>query len=82
MRDGAARPFFAPETAGARIQFQVVRVADTEAVAQKAEQLGGEVRVAPRPTESGSVALLVDPSGAYLIIQRWTAPAAEQEEGS
>jgi predicted enzyme related to lactoylglutathione lyase len=60
----------------------VVRVADTEAVAQKAEHLGGEIRVAPRPTESGSVALLVDPSGARVIIQSWTAPAAEQEDGS
>ena len=61
----------------------VVRVADTEAVAQKAEQLGGVIRVAPRPTASGgSVALLVDPSGARLIIQKWTAPAAEEEDGS
>lgn len=60
----------------------VVRVADTESVAQKAEQLGGEIRVAPRPTESGSVALLVDPSGARVIIQSWTAPEAEQEGGS
>jgi hypothetical protein len=60
----------------------VVRVADTEAVAQKAEQLGGEVRVAPRPTESGSVALLVDPSGARVIIQSWTAPVPEQEDKS
>ena len=58
----------------------VVRVADTEAVAEKAEQLGGEIRVAPRPTESGgSVALLVDPSGARVIIQSWTAPTPEQE---
>jgi uncharacterized protein len=60
----------------------VVRVTDTEAVAQKAEQLGGEIRVAPRPTPSGSVALLVDPSGARVIIQSWTAPATEQEDGS
>ena len=60
----------------------VVRVADTEAVAKKAEQLGGEIRVAPRPTPSGSVALLVDPSGARVIIQSWTAPAAEQEDES
>jgi predicted enzyme related to lactoylglutathione lyase len=61
----------------------VVRVADTEAVAQKAEQLGGEIRVAPRPTASGgSVALLVDPSGARVIIQSWTAPETEQEDGS
>jgi predicted enzyme related to lactoylglutathione lyase len=58
----------------------VVRVADTEAIAEKAEQLGGEIRVAPRPTASGgSVALLVDPSGAPVIIQSWTAPVPEQE---
>ena len=58
----------------------VVRVVDTEAIAEKAEQLGGEIRVAPRPTESGgSVALLVDPSGARVIIQSWTAPVPEQE---
>jgi predicted enzyme related to lactoylglutathione lyase len=61
----------------------VVRVADTEAIAEKAEQLGGEIRVAPRPTASGgSVALLVDPSGAPVIIQSWTAPETEQEDGS
>jgi len=58
----------------------VVRVTDTEAIAKKAEELGGEIRVAPRPTASGgSVALLVDPSGARVIIQSWTAPAPEQE---
>ena len=60
----------------------VVRVVDTKAIAEKAEQLGGEIRVAPRPTESGSVALLVDPSGARVIIQSWTAPDEEEEEGS
>lgn len=58
----------------------VVRVADTEEIAKKAEQLGGEIRVAPRPTANGgSVALLVDPSGARVIIQSWTAPVPEQE---
>jgi uncharacterized protein len=58
----------------------VVRVVDTEAIAKKAEELGGEIRVAPRPTASGgSVALLVDPSGARVIIQSWTAPVPEQE---
>jgi hypothetical protein len=60
----------------------VVRVPDTEAVAKQAEQLGGEVRVAPRPTESGSVALLIDPSGAPVIIQSWTAPVEEEEDAS
>jgi len=59
----------------------VVRVVDTKAIAENAVQLGGEIRVAPRPTESGgSVALLVDPSGARVIIQSWTAPTPEQED--
>lgn len=57
----------------------VVRVADTEAVAERAVQLGGEVLVDPMPTESGSVALLSDPSEALLIIQSWTAETSEQE---
>lgn len=61
----------------------VVRVADTEAIANRAAQLGGEIRVAPRPTASGgSVALLIDPSGAPVIIQSWTAPVEEQEDAS
>jgi predicted enzyme related to lactoylglutathione lyase len=58
----------------------VVRVADTDDVAERAKQLGGKVLVEPRPTESGgSVALLSDPSDALLIIQRWTAPSPGQE---
>ncbi len=58
----------------------VVRVADTDDVAERAKQLGGKVLVEPRPTESGgSVALLSDPSDALLIIQRWTAPTPGQE---
>lgn len=61
----------------------VVRVADTEAVADRASQLGGQVLVEPRATDDGgSVALLADPSHALLIIQRWTAPVSEQENGS
>lgn len=58
----------------------VIRVADTEAVAERAKQLGGKVLVDPRPTEDGgSVALLSDPTGARVIIQRWTAPVSGQE---
>lgn len=58
----------------------VVRVADTEAIAMQAKTLGGTVVVDPRPTETGSVALLSDPSGALLLIQRWSAQPPEQEE--
>ena len=58
----------------------VVRVADTEATAARAKQLGGEILVEPQPTQDGgSVALLSDPVEALVIIQRWTMPVAEQE---
>ena len=59
----------------------VVRVDDTEAIAEWARQLGGKVPVGPRPTDDGgSVALLADPTGALVIVQRWTAPNAGQEK--
>jgi predicted enzyme related to lactoylglutathione lyase len=58
----------------------VVRVADTEETAGRAEKLGGKLLVGPRPTASGgSVALLSDPSDALVIIQRWSATTSEQE---
>ena len=59
----------------------VVRVADTEKTAEQAKELGGKLLVGPRPTPSGgSVALLSDPSGAPLIIQRWSATTFGQEK--
>ena len=59
----------------------VVRVADTEETAEQAKELGGKLLVGPRPTPSGgSVALLSDPSGAPLIIQRWSATTFGQEK--
>ena len=58
----------------------VVRVADTEEIAERAKQLGGKVLVDPRPTQDGgSVALLADSTNALLIIQQWTAPTSGQE---
>lgn len=61
----------------------VVRVAETEDIAARAEDLGGRVLVEPRPTASGgSVALLSDRSGALLIVQRWSAQASSAEPGS
>ena len=58
----------------------VVRVVDTDEIAERAKQLGGKVLVEPRPTQDGgSVALLSDPTNALLIIQRWTAPTSGQE---
>ena len=58
----------------------VVRVADTEEVAERANQLGGKILVEPRPTQDGgSVALLSDRANALFIIQQWTAPTSGQE---
>jgi hypothetical protein len=50
-----------------------VMVADPAASAQRAEQLGGRVLVAPRmDVRGGTVALVADPSGALLALQKWT----------
>lgn len=49
-----------------------VMVADPAASAQRATALGGRTLVAPRPdVRGGSVALIVDPGGAVLALQRW-----------
>lgn len=50
----------------------VVRVRDATTASQRAEELGGQVLVPPRDTNSGgSVSLIEDPAGALLIVQRW-----------
>jgi uncharacterized protein len=49
-----------------------VMVADPTASAQRAQALGGRVLVAPRKDiRGGSVALITDPGGAALALQRW-----------
>jgi predicted enzyme related to lactoylglutathione lyase len=49
-----------------------VRVADPEAVARRAESLGGKVLMAPREDiRQGSVAIIADPTGGALLVQRW-----------
>ncbi len=50
-----------------------VMVADPAASAQRAKELGGRVLLTPRmDVRSGSVALIVDPNGAVLALQKWT----------
>jgi predicted enzyme related to lactoylglutathione lyase len=59
-----------------------VRVDDTSAVAGRVEGLGGRVLVAPSDTlRAGSVALIADPSGAAVIIQKWPVDDAERDGG-
>jgi uncharacterized protein len=49
-----------------------VRVADPSASALRAQRLGGRVLLAPRAdVRNGSVALIADPTGAVLALQRW-----------
>jgi predicted enzyme related to lactoylglutathione lyase len=49
-----------------------IRVKDPSALVDKVEKLGGTVYLAPREDiRKGSVALIVDPSGAAVAIQRW-----------
>lgn len=55
-----------------------VRVADPRAVADRVESLGGRVLIAPADSiRAGSVALIADPSGGVLAVQKW--PVTEDE---
>ncbi|MEE9141677.1 MAG: VOC family protein [Gammaproteobacteria bacterium] len=47
-------------------------VSDPAAVAARVESLGGEVLIAPTPeVREGTLALVTDPSGAVLALQKW-----------
>jgi predicted enzyme related to lactoylglutathione lyase len=49
-----------------------VRVENARAVAERVEALGGTVVLAPREDiRDGTVALILDPSGAVLAVQQW-----------
>jgi predicted enzyme related to lactoylglutathione lyase len=49
-----------------------VLVKDPAAQATRAESLGGKVLLAPRQDlRKGSLAIVADPSGAVLALQRW-----------
>ena len=49
-----------------------VRVADAGAAAEKAKSLGGRVVLAPRADiRDGSLAIVVDPTGAALALQKF-----------
>jgi hypothetical protein len=49
-----------------------VKVDDPAATAARVEALGGRVLFAPSPeARNGSVALVMDPTGAAFAIQKW-----------
>jgi predicted enzyme related to lactoylglutathione lyase len=52
-----------------------IRVGDPAAVAARAEQLGGRIIVQPSPDiRQGSVAVIMDPTGAAVGLQKWPFP--------
>jgi hypothetical protein len=54
------------------IWLAYVRVADPAASAARAAQLGGRVLLAPRSDlRNGTMALIADPTGAVLALQKW-----------
>ena len=58
----------------------VVRVADPGATARRVEELGGVVWVTPDEAPiKGNTALIGDPTGALLLIQRWPPQASTGE---
>jgi hypothetical protein len=47
-------------------------VADPAAAAARAESLGGRILLAPSPeVREGTIAIVADPSGAILALQKW-----------
>jgi len=49
-----------------------VRVADPESLAARVEELGGTILLAPGDAvRKGSVAIVLDPSGAPVAFQKW-----------
>lgn len=58
-----------------------VRVADTVLISKQVEKSGGQVLVQPRDLSiGGSAALIKDPAGGLLIVQRWSKQSYAAEE--
>ncbi len=82
MKDGKWRAGIR-HSANSKLEMRwvpVVRVADTDEIVVKAKNLGGKILVEPRQTADGNrVSLLSDPSGALVIIERWSAKTTAAE---
>lgn len=56
----------------------VIRVADPKVITAKVPKLGGRVLMEPQASfMNGDVAVIVDPSGALVIVQRWEEGGAQ-----
>lgn len=63
-----------------RLWVPVVRVTDPELIVQRVAELGGRVLLRPNEAPSTSdTALIADPTGAFLLIQKW--PSQTTMEG-
>jgi predicted enzyme related to lactoylglutathione lyase len=61
-----------PESAWESQWLTYFGVADPAAAAARAESLGGKVVLAPSPEiREGTMAVVTDPSGAVLVLQKW-----------
>ena len=64
--------FLSPWTRETSAWLPYVRVADPAAMAAAAEELGATIAVAPRAAvRNGSLAIIVDPTGAPLALQKF-----------
>jgi predicted enzyme related to lactoylglutathione lyase len=64
--------FLSPWTRDTAAWLPYVRVADPAAAAARVKELGGTVVVAPQPqVRNGSLAIVLDPTGAPLALQRY-----------
>ena len=61
-----------PESVIRNTWVNYVRVEDPSDMARRAEALGGRVLMAPRPdVRRGSVAIIADPTGGAILLQKW-----------
>ena len=57
----------------------VVRIADTQATTKRVTELGGSVKVeAGEVPGNPDIALIADPTGALLLIQRWSSQTVQE----
>ncbi|MBT8454138.1 MAG: VOC family protein [Deltaproteobacteria bacterium] len=58
-----------------------VRVEDPAALAGQVEALGGKVVIEPRPdVRNGTLAVVLDPSGAPVALQKWSPKSGAEEQ--
>ena len=57
-----------------------IRVNDIKETQVRVEKLGGQVLIGEQATLNGSAAVIADPTGALLILQRWSDQTAAEEK--